>query len=227
MNEDATPEQLLSTAFGGLCCCLLATAGLIGVVVWMMKSKGGGAAVTPVHQPPPPGAPFAAAAQFHLSVIALAFDGFFRAQVEAMLTAPSALLDPVAARVELVQRTARALLGVSAHWRLFGYGEKDLNDLTAAQESYASALSDFRARSGAAGDGGALSVLTLVICTRGRRLGVDRLDTRQQINELLADRSRLDAAALLGAEVVWAPSSGGLSETAVTQRFPEMHVIAI
>lgn len=226
MNEDATPDQLLGTAFGGLCCCLIATAGLIGVVVWMMKNRDG-APVTPVNQPPPPGAPFAPAAQFHLSVIALAFDGFFRAQVEAMLTAPSALLDPVALRVELVQRTARAMLGVTAHWRLFGYGEKDLNELTGAQESYAGALTDFRSRSAAQGDGGALSLLTLIICTRGRRLGVDRLDTRQQINDLLNDRTRLEASALLGAEVVWAPSSGGLSETSATQRFPEMHVIAI
>jgi hypothetical protein len=70
-------------------------------------------------------------------------------------------------------------------------------------------------------------VLTLVLCTRGRRLGVDRLDTRQQIHELLNDRLRLDPTALLGAEVVWAPSSGGLSEPTIRERFPEMHAIAL
>lgn len=224
MNEDPTPDQLLAAGFSGLCCCLVAAAGLIGVVIWMMRNKD---APAPVRQPPPPGAPFAAAAEFHLSVIALAFDGFFRTQVEQLISAPSSVGDPVGARVELVQRTARALLGLGAQWRVFGYGEKDLNDLTAAQQSYASALTDFRARSGLPGDGGSLSVLTLITCTRGRRLGVERLDARQQIDELLADRVRLEAAALLGAEVVWAPGNGGLSETTLRERFPEMHAIAL
>jgi hypothetical protein len=208
-----------------LCCCLFAAAGLIAVVVWLMRSKDG--AASPMQQPPPPGAPFAAAAEFHLSVIALAFDGFFRAQVEAALNAPSLQTDPVGVRVELVQRTSRALLGVAAQWRLFGYGEKDLNDLTSAQQSYATALTDFRARSAQPGDGGSLTVLTLVLCTRGRRAGVDRLDTRQQINDLLGDRLRLEASALLGAEVVWAPASTGLSEPTIRERFPEMHAIAL
>ncbi|MDP1827155.1 MAG: DUF1517 domain-containing protein [Archangium sp.] len=225
MNDDLTPDELLATGAFGLCCCLLAAAGLVAVVIWLMRK--GPAPSAPAHQPPPPGAPFAPAAEFHLSVIALAFDGFFRQQVEAMLTAPTTLTDPVGVRVELVQRAARALLGVAVQWRLFGYGEKDLNDLTAAQQSYASALTDFRARSGAAGDGGSLCVLTLVLCTRGRRLGVDRLDTRQQINELLSDRLKLDAGALLGAELVWAPASGGLSEPLIRERFPEMHAIAL
>jgi hypothetical protein len=226
MNDDPTPDQLLGAGFMGLCCCLVAAVGLIAVVVWMMRQKSAPAAA-PGNQPPPPGAPFAPAAEFHLSVIALAFDGFFRAQIEAMLTAPTATVDPVGARVELVQRSARALLGIAAQWRLFGYGEKDLNDLTAAQQSYASALDDFRRRSASSGNEGSLSVLTLVLCTRGRRLGVDRLDTKQQINELLSDRLKLDAGSLLGAEVVWAPSSGGLSEPMVRERFPEMHVIAL
>ncbi len=222
MNEDPTPDQLLAAGFSGLCCCLVAVAGLIGVVIWLMRNKE-----APARQPPPPGAPFAPVAQFHLSVIALAFDGFFRAQVEQLISAPSSVGDPVGARVELVQRTARALLGQSAQWRVFGYGEKDLNDLAAAQQSYASALTDFRARSGLGGDGGSLSVLTLIICTRGRRLGVERLDAKAQINELLNDRVRLEAASLLGAEVVWAPGEGGLSETTLRERFPEMHTIAL
>ena len=226
MNDDPTPDQLLGAGIFGFCCCLIAAAGLIAVVVWMMRGNKNGTAA-PLQQPPPPGAPFAAAAEFHLSVIALAFDGFFRAQVEAALNGPSLQADPVGVRVELVQRTARALLGVNAQWRLFGYGEKDLNDLTAAQQSYASALTDFRARSAQPGDGGSLTVLTLVLCTRGRRAGVDRLDTRQQINDLLADRLALEASALLGAEVVWAPGSTGLSEPTIRERFPEMHAIAI
>lgn len=224
MNEDLNPDELLGVGMLGLCCCFVAVAGLIAVIVWMLRKSGPG---TPVRQPPPPGAPFAPAAEFHLSVIALAFDGFFRQQAEATIAAPTATTDPVSMRVELVQRTARALLGVSAQWRLFGYGEKDLNDLTAAQQSYASALTDFRARSGTPGDGGSLSVLTLVVCTRGRRLGVDRLDTRQQIHDLLNDRLRLEAGSLLGAEVVWAPGSGGLAEPTIRDRFPEMHAIAL
>ena len=225
MNDDPTTDQLLGAGLFGMCCCLLSAAGLVAVVIWLMRNKDGPA--TPAHQPPPPGAPYAPAAQFHLSVIALAFDGFFRTQVEALLNAPSAMVDPVGARVELVQRAARSLLGVAAQWRLFGYGEKDLNDLTAAQTSYATALADFRARSAVAGDGGSLSVLTLVICSRGRRLGVDRLDTKQQINDLLNDRLKLEAGALLGAELVWAPGSGGLSEPTIRERFPEMHAIAL
>jgi hypothetical protein len=225
MNEDPTPDQLLGAGVMGLCCCFIAVAGLIAVIVWLMRNKDEPA--TPMRQPPPPGAPFAPAAQFHLSVIALAFDGFFRQQVEAMVSAPTATTDPVSMRVELVQRASRSLLGVAAQWRMFGYGEKDLNDLTAAQQSYASALSDFRARSSADGDGGSLSILTLVLCTRGRRLGVERLDTRQQINDLLNDRLRVDPGMLLGAELVWAPHAGGLSEPTIRERFPEMHSIAL
>lgn len=225
MNEDVKPDELLATGALGLCCCLLAAAGLVAVVVWLMRSgKDTPAAAAP---PPPPGAPFAAAAEFHLSVIALAFDGYFRTQVDALLNAPQTTADPVGVRVELVRRAARALLGVGPQWRLFGYGEKDLNDLTAAQQSYSSALGDFRARSALPGDGGSLSVLTLVLCTRGRRLGVDRLDTRTQIHDLLTDRLKLDASALLGAELVWAPSAAGLSEPLIRERFPEMHAIAL
>lgn len=226
MNDNPTPDELLGAGVVGLCCCLIAAVGLVAVIVWLMRSKNAGP-TAPRAQPPPPGAPFAPAADFHLSVIALAFDGFFRTQVEAMLNAPSTMTDPVSVRVELVQRAARALLGVAVQWRMFGYGEKDLNDLTAAQQSYASALTDFRGRSSMPGDAGSLCVITLVICTRGRRLGVDRLDTRQQINELLSDRIKIEASSLLGAEVVWAPGTGGLSEPAISERFPEMHSIAL
>lgn len=225
MNQDPTPDELLGAAFFGLCCCLVATAGLIAVVVWLFRQpKQPTAPLAPPPVAPPPPAPVAAA-DFHLSVIAVAFDAYFRPQVEQLLTAASVAMDPIGARVELVQRVARALINVAPQWRHFGYGEKDLADVTQAQQSYGHALSDFRNRATLPGDGGALAVLTLVLCTRGRRLGVDRLDTREQIHALLDDRLRVDANTLLGAEVLWAPPIGGLSESAIRERFPEMHQV--
>jgi uncharacterized membrane protein len=118
---------------------------------------------------------------------------------------------------------ARALLGVEPQWRHFGYGEKDLGDLLSTQQSFNNAVADFRARASRPEDGGALCVVTLVLCTRGRRLGVDRLDTRAQVHALLQDRLQVDAQTLLGTELLWAPPSGGLTEFAVKERFPEMH----
>jgi hypothetical protein len=158
-------------------------------------------------------------------VIALAFDGYFRAQVEQLLAAPPTSFDPVGARVELVQRAVKGLLGVEPQWRHFGYGEKDLNDPVGAQQSFSNAVADFRTRTSRPDDGGVLAVLTVILCTRGRRLGVDRLDTRAQVHELLADRLQVDASTLLGAEVLWGPASGGLTETAIRERFPEMHAL--
>ncbi|HRO60799.1 MAG TPA: AAA family ATPase [Burkholderiaceae bacterium] len=134
--------------------------------------------------------------------------------------------DPVQQRVQLVQRAVKALLGIAPQWRHVGYGEKDLNDLGSAQQSYQSALADFRARAAEPADGGALSVLVLVLCTRGRRAGVTRLETRQQIHELLNDRLLVSPGSLLGAEVLLAPGQGSLSEPVARQRFPEMHVVA-
>ncbi|MBL8913926.1 MAG: DUF1517 domain-containing protein, partial [Archangium sp.] len=84
---------------------------------------------------------------------------------------------------------------------------------------------DFRARSARPEDGGALAVVTLILCTRGRRIGVDRLDTRQQVYDLLQDRLKVDGTSLLGAELLWSPGSGGLTEFAVKERFPEMHAL--
>jgi|APLak6261679142_1056127.scaffolds.fasta_scaffold00015_28 uncharacterized membrane protein len=223
MNETATPDQLLGAGVLGFCCCLIGAAGFIGVVVWMLRNRNQ-PAQPPVNVAPPVAPPSEAA--FHLSVIALAFDGYFRPQVEAMLSAAGNSLDPVGARVELVQRAARALLGVEPQWRHFGYGEKDLVDLTGAQQSYGSAIADFRARSARSEDGGTLVVLTIVLCTRGRRLGVDRLDTRAQVHELLTDRLRVEASTLLGADVLWAPPAGGLTEFAIKERFPEMHALS-
>lgn len=225
MNETQTPEQLLGAGFLGLFCCVVAGAGFIGVLIWMFRQPKSTTSAPPPVRPPMPQQPAAPVNDFHLSVMALSFDAYFRPQVEQLLSAASAAMDPVGARVELVQRVARALLGVAPQWRYFGYGEKDLVDLTQAQESYGTALADFRARSNLPSDGGNMAVLTLVLCTRGRRAGVDRLDTRTQIDELLNDRLKLDANSLLGAEVLWGPPQGGLSEPTVRERFPEMHII--
>ncbi len=228
MNDTATPDQLMGVGIFGFCCCLVAAAGFVAVVIWLMRNRTQpGTGANPVAVPPPTQPVQPATAEFHLSVIALAFDGYFRPQLEAAISAPTSSSDPVAVRVELVQRAARALLGVEPQWRFFGYGEKDLTDLTGAQQSYTAAVSDFRSRSARPEEGGVLTVLAIVLCTRGRRLGVDRLDTRQQVHELLTDRLRLDHASLLGAEVVWAPATGALTENAVRERFPEMHGVSL
>ncbi len=229
MNETTKPEDLLAAGVIGACCFLIGLVGVIGVIIWMLRSRSapppGLQGVTSTPQQPQSYAP--PAADFHLSIIALAFDAYFRPQVEAALQTVAGITDPVQLRVALVQSAAKALLGVAPQWRHFGYGEKDLADVTAAQQSYQSALADFRARSEQPGDGGALSVLTVILCTRGRRVGVSRLDTRQQIHELLSDRLLLSPGSLLGAEVLWAPSTGTISEPVARQRFPEMHVVAL
>lgn len=233
MNESqATPEQLMAMGFGGLFCCVVFGAAFVAVLVWMLRQKKP-TAVAPVVQqqhhgsaPPVPNTVITQpGAEFHLSVTAVAFDGYFRGQVEQLINAPAQSTDPVGMRVELVQRVARALLGVQPQWRHFGYGEKDLIDLPGAQQSFNAASADFRSRSSRAEDGGALTVLTLILCTRGRRLGVDRLDTRQQVHDLLQDRVKVDGTSLLGAELLWAPATGGLTEFAVKERFPEMHAL--
>jgi uncharacterized membrane protein len=225
MNQATSPDEMIGVGIFGACCFLIGAAGFIGVIIWMLRNRA--AAATSTTLPPPVAVQSPTAADFHLSVIALAFDGYFRPQVAAALATASSTTDPVAARVELVQRAARALLGVEAQWRHFGYGEKELNSLPETQQSYTNALTDFRTRATRPEDGGVLAVLTIVLATRGRRLGVDRLDTRAQVHELLTDRLNLDAGALLGAEVVWAPQSGGLTEPAIRERYPEMHSLAL
>ena len=227
MEQQAGPDELLAVALVSVCCLLVSGAGFIAVLVWLLRSRSttspheqqGFRPPPPVVQAPPP------AGEFHLSVIALAFDGYFCAQVEQLLAAPPTSFDPVGARVELVQRAAKGLLGVEPQWRHFGYGEKDLNDPVGAQQSFSNAVADFRTRTSRPDDGGVLAVLTVILCTRRRRLGVDRLDTRAQVHELLADRLQVDASTLLGAEVLWGPTSGGLTETAIRERFPEMHAL--
>ncbi|MGV3619560.1 MAG: hypothetical protein ACO1OB_02015 [Archangium sp.] len=228
MNE-SKPEDLINAGIMGACCFLFGLAGIIGVVIWMMRSRsapppGLQGVTSPTPQQPAYAPP---AADFHLSVIAIAFDTYFRPQVEAALQTVAGITDPVQMRVALVQAATKSLIGIAPQWRHFGYGEKDLNDLTSAQQSYQHALTDFRERAEKPGDGGALAVLTIILCTRGRRLGVSRLDTRQQIHELLADRLLLSPGTLLGAELVWAPQSGSVSEPVARERFPEMHVVAL
>lgn len=225
MNE-SKPDDLLAAGVMGACCFFIGFVGIIGVIIWLMRSRSappqglqGVTAPQPAYAPP--------AAEFHLSVIAIAFDAYFRPQVEAAIRTVAGITDPVQMRVALIQAATKALIGIAPQWRHFGYGEKDLNDLTSAQQSYQTAITNFRARSEQPGDGGALSVLTIILCTRGRRLGVSRLDTRQQIHELLADRLLLSPGTLLGAELLWAPQTGSVSEPVARERFPEMHVVAL
>jgi hypothetical protein len=134
-------------------------------------------------------------------------------------------LDVFGQRVELVQRVSRALLGLEPQWLAFGYGEKSLGGLGEAQESYLKAVGDFRARSAPPSDGGRLVVLTLIIATRTHLTGVDRLDERAQVRAVLEDRARLEPANLLGADAVWTPPDGGLTESTLRERFPEMHAL--
>jgi hypothetical protein len=224
-----TEDQAGVMVIMGACCCFIAVVGFIGLFIWLVR-RGAKDSLRqsfqqPANVPAAAPAPVAAPAGQHLSVLAVAFDGFFRDQVQAVLTAPWTATDAFAQRVELVQRVSRALLGVEPQWRAFGYGEKDLGDITATQESYLRAVEDFRARSAGPGDGGRLVVLTLIIATRTHLVGVDRLDQRAQVRAVLEDRARLAPTNLLGADVLWSPLDGGLSEPALLQRFPEMHAL--
>lgn len=218
MNEEA---QVLLLGLSGAGCCLVSVAGFVATLTWFFRRKPD----APITAAPPPAA--APSAGFHLSVLALALDAASRPALEAAQRDELPTGHPITARLALIQRLAHALLEVDGAWRLFGYGEKDLATLAEAQQSYGLALQDFRARALRADEGGPWSVLTLILCTRGRRLGVDRLDTRQQIRDLLGDRLTLDATTLLAAEVVWAPAAGTLSELTVRERYPEMHAIGL
>lgn len=224
MNEaQVTEDVLLGLGTLGACCALVSFVGIVGLVVWLVRGKSSAPAPGPAAAP----APAPGRTPFHLSVLALSFDASLRATVQAALAEATSAADSVAHRVALVQRLAHTLAGLEGHWQHFGYGEKDLPDLSAAQQSYGAALADFRGRAAQPAPGGALCVVTLVLCTRGPRPGVDRLDTRAQVRELLGDRLRVDTTTLLGAEVVWAPFDGGLAEPEVLGRYPEMHRLTL
>lgn len=227
MNEAPLPEDVLMAVGAlGLCCALASVVGIVALVVWLLRGPRDAAPGAPAPVAGPPVAP-GAAGPLHLSVLALSLDALHRGALEAALAASPSAGDGVAHRVALVQRLVHALAGLEGAWQHFGYGEKDLGELAAAQQSYAAALADFRARAAVPAAAGALCVVTLVLCTRGQRLGVDRLDTRAQVKALLADRLQVDTATLLGAEVVWAPPQGGLPEAEVLARYPEMHRLTL
>ncbi|MEW6433051.1 MAG: DUF1517 domain-containing protein [Myxococcota bacterium] len=224
-------DQALGMVVAGACCCLVAVAGFIALFIWWMRrasqTPAGAAAPAPVSAPvgAPATSPQPAAPQMHLSVLAVAFDVSFRGPLEAALGAPSTATDAVTERVQLVHRACRALLGIEPGWRAFGYGEKDLGDLTQAHESYLRAMEDFRVRCAGTSDGGPLAMLMLIVATRTPLLGVDRLDERAQVRSVLEDRWRVEAAHLLGADVLWTPDVGGLTEGALLERFPEMNLL--
>lgn len=221
MNEAS--QSFVAVIVMGALCSFVGLVGFIGTLIWFLRSRGTTAPAAVVGVP----RPVAPAGAFHLSVVTLAFDAYFRSQVEQVLSADVPAGDPVGARVALVRRACESTLGVEPHWRHVGYGEKDFGELTLAQQGYGASLADFRSRVTHAQDGGSLCVLTLILCTRGRRLGVERVETRQQVRGLLEDRARLDASSLLGAEIVWAPVSGALTEQAVRERYPEMHAVTL
>lgn len=222
MNQEPTPDEVLAGLIG-VCCCFIFVVGLVALVAWLVRRAAKSSSEHPERSRAPDGAP----AQLHLSVIAIALDAALRPALEQQLLASTPRADPVTSTHSVVLRVARLMLDVAPQWRRFGYGEKELSELRAAQESYVSAAADFRGRAALPGDAeDGLTVLTLVLCTRGRRLGVDRLDAREQIHALLEDRIGLEPSALAGAEYVWAPRERALSEALIAQRFPELHALA-
>jgi hypothetical protein len=204
-----------------LVCCFLSLVAVVGVIALIAKltRRAPGAAPTPAAPPSD------AAGPLHLSVLAFSFDGFFRAQVEQALAQPLTSPDVIGQRVELVRRFAQLMLSAESQWRDFGYGEKDLTQLADTRTSFMAGVSDFRARAQAPGDEGQWVVLTLVLATRTVLKGVSALDDRVQAKGVLEDRLQVDRSNLLGAEVVWTPQVGALSESALRERFPEMQAL--
>ena len=226
-DDDLTDDQATAVgAAAGLCCCIVGMVGIAVLIYFLVRNSGSKGSSRGAQQQPAvvqtvPGT-------MHLSVLAMGVDASVREGIAGQLSLPLTSPGPVQARVELVQRFSQVLLAVQPAWRYFGYGEKDLGDLSSAEQSYRMALDDFRQRSGLAGEPDAtLAVLTLVLATSGALPGVSALDDPNQIREVLASRSRLDSSMLLGAEMVWAPASGGMSDDTLLQRFPEMHRLTI
>lgn len=213
----------------GFCFCLVGVLGMLGVAVWLIRGRATQQPTRPMTAIPvnPVAAPAQPATQPHadlqLSVLAVAIDASIRGELENRLAVVSALPDHTSSRVELVRVVIQSLLEHEARWFAFGYGEKFSPTLQAAQDSYNTAIGDFQGRAGRAGDSGALTVLTLIMSNRGRRLGLARLETRAEVRRIFEDRLQLDAGSLLGAEVAWAPLRGGFSALTLKERFPELH----
>lgn len=245
-DPELSEDEAAALGLGFLCCCFTFLLGLVVVVVLVVKasqkkrpappapSDGWGAPARPAAAPAPgPAAAWAppAPTSAHLSVLALAMDARARAAVQAALRTAGAVSSPPgpAERALLVGALCRALLGVEASWRAFGYGEKpDLPDDRAAEASFRSAWEDFRARCRRPGArGGEVAVAVLVLCSRGPSLGVSRLDDPLQVRDALAHRAALAGEVLLGAELLWAPEldSEGLGGDDALRLFPEMQAL--
>jgi len=159
----------------------------------------------------------------HLAVLAVGLDFTTRELVASQLAAPIAATNAFDLRVMLVQRVANVLLQTESAWRYFGYGEKALPDLGAAEQSYRANVEDFRLRSNIAAEPlGTVTVLTVVLATRAPLQGITRLDDPGQLRAALQSWQRLDSSLLLGAEYLWAPPAGAISDEAMARRFPEM-----
>lgn len=241
MNESGLSDEQVGGIFlGGLCCCLLGLVGLVVLIIVISRKKPQPQQPAPLappayaqpYQPPGPYTPpaYGQAAQpapqagaLHLAVLAVGLDLASREALAAQLAAPIAAADAFDQRVKLVQRVADVLLRTESAWRYFGYGEKALPDLGAAEQSYRANVEDFRLRSNIAVEPlGTVAVLTVVLATRAPLQGITRLDDPGQLRAALASWQRLDSALLLGAEYLWAPPAGALSDEAMARRFPEM-----
>jgi len=220
-SQDLTDDQAAALGLGFLCCCmlvLLTVIVVVAVVLWHRKKSAPKDMMGQVSELSGP---------LHLSVMAVALDAAARAAIVPQLEIAFASANPALMRAELVRRVCSILQTFEHRWIAFGYGEKDIEDLGSAEQSYRRALDDFRARATFASDDfGTHVVLTLVIATRGHLQGVAQLNNLTQIRQVLAQRAQLDAQVLLGAEIVWSPNAGSMTEAAWAQRFPEMVRIA-
>jgi len=235
-DSQLTDDQAAAVGFASMCCCLLAGVGLVVLIVWLVRGGQRQGSSRRMQPPAPVAAPQFAGAPAarptpggevpQLSVLAVGFDARWRHTVESATSAPTRATNLLDARVELVQRAAKALLEVEPHWAHFGYGEKELTDLGAAQQSYQFAIDDFRARAHVPAEPlGTHVVAVLIIAARAHLRGVSTLDDRRQAHAALSDRLALGRDALLGAELLWAPLAGAISSHTVIQRFPEVRLL--
>jgi hypothetical protein len=177
------------------------------------------------YAPPQPGATGAQEYRgaTHLAVLAVGLDLTVRDALAHELNLPIGATNALDMRVALVQRVSAVLLRTEHAWRYFGYGEKALPDLGSAEQSYRANVEDFRLRSNVLGEAlGTVAVVTVVLATRAPLAGVTRLDDPSQLRASLQSWQALQAHQLLGAEYLWAPTSGGLTDESMARRFPEM-----